>query len=280
MTDAGSAGPNASGRRPRNGLALTAEQETLVIPLYAKALDYRSRRSILHDARADELVRSIDYDFERLSRQGNPRVLAARARQLDQWTLEFLSRQPRSAVVNLGCGLDTRIDRLHPPPTTPWFDLDFPAVIELRQRFFAERDGYRMLGTSLLDPNWLDQLPQDRAVLAIADGVLEYLNEPDVAAFFGRLTSRFPHGEMIFDVMNTFALRMGNEHLSGRSEARLRWAVDDLRRLDAMNPRWRRTAAVSALGSRYLPLGLRLVYGIAWLSPRLRNVMRQVRYEF
>lgn len=280
MTDGTPAGAGAPGRGARPGLALTAEEETLVIPLYAKALDFRSRRSILHDARADEIVRAVDYDFERLRSRGNIRVLAARARQFDEWAREFLGRQPRSTVLNLGCGLDARIERLGPPASALWYDLDLPAVIELRRRFFPERDGYRMLAASITDPTCLDRIPADRPVLAIADGVFEYLAESDVRAFVGRLTSRFAHGEVLFDVMNSFAVRMGNERLSGRSEARLRWAVDDLRGLDGLNPRWRRTASVSALGSRYLPPGLRVVYAVAWLSPRLRRVMRQVRYEF
>jgi O-methyltransferase involved in polyketide biosynthesis len=280
MTSGNAAVAKPLARDGQTGLQLTAEQETLFIPLYAKALDFRSPRSILHDARADELVRSIDYDFGRLRARGNSRVLAARARQFDEWAREFLGRHPRSVVLNLGCGLDTRVDRLRPLPTVAWFDLDFPAVIELRRRFFSEREGYRMVGASLLDPDWLGRIPQDGPVLAIADGVFEYLSEPDLRAFVARLTNRFAHGELLFDVMNSFAVRMGNEHLAGRSEARLRWAVDDLRQADALNPGLRRVASVSALGSRYLPLGLRLAYGIAWLSPRLRNAMRQVRYEF
>ncbi len=251
-----------------------------MIPLYAKALDYRSKHSILHDRRAEELVQSIDFDFERLRSPGNPRVLAVRAWQYDVWIREFLAARPRSLVLNLGCGLDTRIARIGPPASALWIDLDFPEVIELRRNFFSELDGYRMLGASLTDPDWLGNVPADRPVLAVADGVFEYLSEDGVRSVVGRLTERFAHGEVAFDVMNSYALNLGNARLQGKTEARLRFAVDDLRRVDAFVPTWRRTTTVSVLASRVLPFWYRLIYALAYLSPNLRNTIRMVRYEF
>ncbi len=43
-------------------------QETLLIPLYARACDAASRRPVLGDRRARELVDAIDYDFSRFVR--------------------------------------------------------------------------------------------------------------------------------------------------------------------------------------------------------------------
>lgn len=40
-------------------------EETLLIPLYARACDAASRRPVLGDRRARELVEAIDYDFTR-----------------------------------------------------------------------------------------------------------------------------------------------------------------------------------------------------------------------
>jgi hypothetical protein len=33
--------------------------------------------------------------------------------------------------LNLGCDLDARVHRIDPPATVDWYDVDFPAVIEL-----------------------------------------------------------------------------------------------------------------------------------------------------
>ena len=49
-------------------------QETLLIPLYARACDATRRHPVLHDERAAALVDSLEYDF---SRFGGPRCWVA-----------------------------------------------------------------------------------------------------------------------------------------------------------------------------------------------------------
>ena len=41
-------------------------QETLLVTLYIRALDSRSKNPLLHDTAAEEAVSRIDYDFEKL----------------------------------------------------------------------------------------------------------------------------------------------------------------------------------------------------------------------
>lgn len=265
--------------RGRHRITLTGSQETLVIPLYARALDYRSRHPILNDAKSEEMVRSIDYDFSRLGSPGG-RLLAVRARQLDEWTREFLATHPSAVVLNLGCGLDPRISRIHPPDSVAWFDVDFPEVIALRREFFEDGASYRMIGSSILAPEWLSQIPRDRPLLGIADGVLAYLPPNDVRSLLNRLTDAFASGELIFDVMSPAALRMGNARLQEKAGALLRWGVADLAEVEALDPRLRRKSVSSVLGSRYLPLALRLAYGVAILVPSARRAIRMVRYDF
>lgn len=73
--------------------------ETLLIPLYAKALDSRPRHSILGDKKANVIVHLIDYDFARLTGFGNGNVMVVRAKQLDEWAKEFLTaNSPRGGA--------------------------------------------------------------------------------------------------------------------------------------------------------------------------------------
>jgi O-methyltransferase involved in polyketide biosynthesis len=259
---------------------LTGAQRTLLIPLYARALDYRSKRSILHDRRADEIVRSIDFDFSTLGVSGGRALLPARSRQLDEWAREFLAGHPDALVLNLGCGLDSRYFRLGPSPTALWVDVDFPEVIEFRRNFYAEAPGYRMLATPLTAPDWLETLPGDRPVLAIADGVLEYLAEPDIATLFHRLVAHFGRGELAFDVMSLRLIRSRSFRLREATGGSLRWGVDDLGSVDAIEPRLRRTAARSIFATPYSPLGFRLVYVLLYPSRRVRQAIRLLRYDF
>ena len=74
-------------------MRLQGSQQTLLITLYAKALDNRSPRPLLGDELADEVVRRIDADFARFRLRGSQIAgLALRAKILDDWTREWLAR--------------------------------------------------------------------------------------------------------------------------------------------------------------------------------------------
>lgn len=199
---------------------LTGEKQTLLITLYAKAMDYRSKGSILKDKRADEIIRTIDYDFQKLRGFGNGGVMVARARQIDEWLRSFLESNPNCVILNLGCGLDTRVARISPASSVLWFDLDYPEIISERKRFFSDYDGYRMIESSITDPSWLEGIPKDRAGIIIADGVLEYLAPSEVSSLFKSLTDHFPRGQIIFDVMNSSAIESGRARLKQMARGR------------------------------------------------------------
>ena len=259
---------------------LKGVQQTLLITLYAKALDSRSRRPILGDKKADEMVRAIDYDFARVHRPGNGNVIVVRAKQIDEWVKGFLRADPNAVVLNIGCGLDSRVSRVGPPPGVSWFDLDFPEVIEERKNFFSNRDGYRMLESSVTDPEWLESVPRGRPVLVVAEGVFEYLAEEEVKSILNRMTESFPRGQLVFDVMNSSAISSGRSTLMEKMGAEHKWAVDDVRAVDILDPRLRRVSSLSLFTSGYMPLGHRLAFGVASVVPRFRGMMRLLRYEF
>lgn len=263
-------------------MQLTSVQETLVIPLYARALDFRSEHPILNDAKADEIVRSIDYDF--VNRTGfGEESLVIRAKHYDDWTREFLKGDSQAVVMNAGCGLDARILRVDPSPRVRWFDVDYPQVIELRKKFYKERDGYQMIASPLTDPAWLDLIPQDLPIMFVADGVLEYLTRDDVAALLNRITDRFPRGQLAFDVMTPFAVRSAAAHLHDESGPLHKWAVEDLQEINALDAKLERMLAFPLFASpllRGLSLRSRLFYGAMCLLPRFRNLLRLVRYRF
>ena len=110
----------------------TAERETMLFTLYGKALQSASPDPVLPDPWAEEAARHIDYDFGKLKvHEYESRIIAIRARQFDVLTADFIAEQPDSIVLQLGCGMDSRVFRLDPPATVRWFDVDYPEVIEL-----------------------------------------------------------------------------------------------------------------------------------------------------
>jgi hypothetical protein len=122
-------------------IKLAPEQETLLIPLYAKA---QPGNKLFFDPKAQEILNQVDYDFTRLRVPYKTVVLVCqRAKKMDAVTREFLTAQPNGVVLHLGCGLDSRFWRVD-DGRVEWYDLDMPPVIELRRGFFAETDRYHI----------------------------------------------------------------------------------------------------------------------------------------
>src|SRR5262249_24210603 len=138
----------------------------------------------------------------------NQYMVTMRAKQLDDWCIDFLRRHPNAVVLHLGCGMDTRAFRLHPPETVEWFDVDQPNVIALRRKLYDERDGYRMIGSSVTDETALQEIPTGRPVLMVAEGLLMYLPEREVRTLLQRLTDRFDSGELLFDTLSPMGPRL------------------------------------------------------------------------
>ena len=269
-------------------IQLTDEKETLFIPLSGKALDYRSNNPILNDSKANEIVEKVGIDFTTNKSFGakiGARTLAVRAKQYDEWTKEFISKNKNAVVVHLGCGLDSRIIRVQPPSSIAWFDLDYPEVISLRKEFYSETNEYKMIASSITAQNWLETIPADKPVFIIAEGVLEYLPVEEVKTLLNRITNYFSHGQIAFDVMNSFAVGLGNKNLKKTTGAVdiLKWAVDDLDDIDKLNPKIKRIEVVSRIKSVFvkkLPFGMRLILGLLSLSSKQKNAMRLLRYNF
>ena len=154
-------------RRSDRPGGLVGVQQTLTPVLKAKALDNRLPDPILGDEYAERVMRRLDPEYDRgpfgTSQLGLSAVVRAKA--FDDWARSFLADQPDAVVLNLGCGLDARVHRIDPPATVDWYDLDFPAVIELRRELLPAREHYTLIGSSVTELSWLDPVPRGRPVL-------------------------------------------------------------------------------------------------------------------
>ncbi len=197
-------------------IQFTKEKETMLMTLSGRAMQSRWKDPILPDPWAEEAMRHIDYDMSQtlkgVSSWGMWKdigytIIATRAATFDLLTARYLSEHPDAVVLHLGCGMDSRVFRVDPPPTVQWFDVDYPDVIDLRRRLFPARDAYQLVGDSLQDLGWLDQVPRDRPGLLVAEGVLHYLDEAEVKAILNAVVAHFPLGQLVFDICNSFIVK-------------------------------------------------------------------------
>ncbi len=213
--------------------------ETLLIPLRARALEARHASPLVLDPHAAELFGQIDFDPNRfrLSDQDQASILL-RLREFDRRTQAFLAAHPDAVVVHIGCGLDTRFDRVDDGRVS-WVDLDLPEVIALRRQLIDEKPRCRMIGESVFEGAWLQRMGPvaGRTFLFLAEGVLPYFEPAQVRALVLTLLERFPGSELVFDGMTPFMVWLHNLELrSSRIGARLHWGMRRGRELENWSP--------------------------------------------
>ena len=217
---------------------LGAVQETLFIPLAARARATARKHPVLDDPKAAEMVRSIDFDTATYGQGWGGFVTVVRTVIFDWWVRQFLAGHPDGTVVELGTGLNTRFERTD-NGTVHWIDLDLPDTIELRRRFFDDTGRRRMIAASLLDEDWLaavEQLPGP--YFFVSDGVLTYLATGDVTGVLARIAGRFPGAMLAFDTYSSAMLRQQHKLAARKGmPARWAWACDDPRSLERLGLR-------------------------------------------
>jgi O-methyltransferase involved in polyketide biosynthesis len=225
---------------------LGAVQETLFIPLAARARETARKRPVLRDPKAVEMARSVDFDNAVYGGGWGGFVTVLRTVIFDWWVREFLARHPSGTVIELGAGLNTRFERTD-NGTAHWVDLDLPDTIELRRRFFADTGRRQTIAASLLDEDWLETVAQRPGpYFFVSEGVLVYLEEDAVTRTLARVAGRFPGALLAFDTYSRVTFGQQHKMAARRGmAARWAWACDDPRSLERFGLRLAESATIT-----------------------------------
>ena len=209
---------------------LSGVSETLLIPLYNRAMETQRPDAMMKDEKAVALVTQMSYDFDRVRKIPMMEMLKVTrimlTREMDRYARDFLSRHPEAVVVHIGCGLDSRFERVD-NGRVEWYDLDLPNVIGLRRKFIGdEAEHYHLLGCSVLEDAWLEAVKVhfQRPFLFLAENVFIYFTEAQVKSLVLTLRDHFPGAELVFDGWRPFEIWVGNLLLSpSKFAGLLRW---------------------------------------------------------
>jgi O-methyltransferase involved in polyketide biosynthesis len=264
---------------------LSGAAQTMLTTLYLKALDADFVHPVLGDRYAKEAVSRLDYDFGDIGITGGwAPLITVRTAQYDIWARQFLAVHQQCSVVHLGCGLDSRVFRVDPGPGVQWYDVDYPAVIALREKLYPTRPRYHLLASSATDQAWLDQIPADRPVLLLAEGISMYLTEHDGVALLRRFVDRFPSGELQIDFYNRLAIKSQKMHtLVRRTGSTLYWAVNSPQDILSRVPGLRLLIAVTLFDAgtfQRASVVFRLASKAVRAFPPLRTALQYHRYAF
>ena len=140
---------------------LSGVPETLLVPLWARAVEMKHSNPIVKDDKALEIMEQINYDFGKLDEDDKnwPTQVSVVVRTglLDKAVKVFMDKNPDGFILNIGCGLDTRFYRLD-NGSIQWYDLDLPESLQIRKQFFEETDRYKMIPKSVFDYSWINEI--------------------------------------------------------------------------------------------------------------------------
>lgn len=182
-------------RRPN----LSGIAEGLLWPLYNRAAHARQPALGFADPKAIALLDSIDYPFERYF--GRPSALEfARTLAVDRLVVRWLATHPGGTVVSVGEGLETRFWRVD-DGSVRWLSLDGTEAIDTRARLLPGEERHRNLRCSPVDPGWYDEVDSCRGVFIDIGGLCTRLEPFAVRRLLTSIARRFPHAELVMDVM-------------------------------------------------------------------------------
>jgi len=186
---------------------LGAVQETLMLPLWARAREAEKKNPVVCDPHAKKIMERIDYDFSRIEEShmaDNQGVWAIRAYNFDNILKAFLAKNSGAVVVNFGAGLETTFQRVD-EGTVRWINMDLPDVVALRRKLIPDSEREMTLAKSIFDFTWthdISRWTKGRSILFMAAGVLCYFEARQMKILFRKLAETYPSSHVIFDSMS------------------------------------------------------------------------------
>lgn len=214
---------------------LEGVQETLLIPLLARAKETKTDRPRIKDKYAVEMINKLNCDWNKYEGNSSWQGVIARTMILDRETQKFAVEHPSGVCISIGCGLDTRYHRIRHEEII-WYNLDFPEVIELRKKLLFEGKNVQCIAKSALDMSWVDEVQDDgRDVLIILEGILMYFTETDVIQLMQIIKNRFPGCTVLAEIMHPFIAGQTKHHDTvKRTSAKFHWGIRSGREMEKL----------------------------------------------
>lgn len=180
--------------------------KTLYIPLYGKAF-VSKQGIILKDTKAEYIWEKEGFELNGKSKsKWLAYYMGMRSAVFDTWVKEKMNMHKDAVVLHLGCGMDSRCERVQ-NNTYFWYDIDFEDVIKERSKYYSESDTYHMIGSNLSELDWKQHFPGNKDAIIVMEGVSMYLTSQELIDLFSNISTAFHHVYLLMDVYSEFAAK-------------------------------------------------------------------------
>lgn len=172
--------------------------KTMYIPLYGKS--YVSKKGLfLEDKKAEEIWQAEGFTLKgKAKSKWLAYYMGIRAAVFDEWTKEKMRQFPDAVILHLGCGMDSRAERIG-DTTHLWYDVDFQEVIEERKRYFTPSTTYQMLSADVRHGGWLNDIPKVKNAIIVMEGITMYLTNAQLKDILCAISAHFDSVAVLMD---------------------------------------------------------------------------------
>ncbi|MGP1587015.1 MAG: class I SAM-dependent methyltransferase [Treponemataceae bacterium] len=210
-----------------NGVA-----DTMLIPMAARIYVSKRFPEYFYDGTALALEEKItSQTLERIWKSSSEYTMlasVARYHNFDEMIKDFIARNEKCNIINLGAGLETAAFRLHTDGTI-FYEIDLPEVIEQRKNILGEKENEKLIAADIFVPEWTEHIDTSLPSLLIVSGVFQYFCEEKIVRFLSDVKKHFPKGELIFDATNEIGIKYANKYVqkTGNTSAQMYFYVND-----------------------------------------------------
>ena len=181
--------------------------KTLYIPLYGKS--FVSKKGLFFDdKKAEEIWSAEGFTLKGKSKsKWLAYYMGIRSAVFDEWVKQVLSEVNDAVVIHIGCGMDSRVLRVGNSEHS-WYDVDFPAVITERRRYYSETDGYKMISGDVRESAWLDEIHEAKSAIVVMEGVSMYMSADELKSLIDNLSNHFEKINLLTDCYSVLAAKL------------------------------------------------------------------------
>lgn len=180
--------------------------KTLYIPLYGKS--YVSKKGIiLDDKKAEKIWAQEGFALKGKSKsKWLAYYMGMRSAVFDDWVKEKIKENPSAIVLHIGCGMDSRVERVN-KQNTQWYDVDFPEVIEERKKYYTENEHYYMIASDAREQEWVTEFPKNKDAIIIMEGISMYFELGALKDLLDNLSQQFTSIHLLMDCYTEFSAK-------------------------------------------------------------------------